>query len=195
MSLLVDDLLLLARLDQGRPLERTPVDLSRIVADAVEAARVINREQPVTVEMEDAVVVHGDAARLRQIVDNLLHNAVVHTPPGTPVRVSVKRKGPLAEIRVADDGPGLDAEKAARVFDRFYRGSEARTGEGVGLGLSIVAALAAAHEGRASVEAVPGAGAVFSVEIPAAEPEAAMHLTREAEAPEANEHLAPSVRR
>jgi two-component system OmpR family sensor kinase len=195
MSLLVDDLLLLARLDQGRPLERTPVDLSRIVADAVEAARVINREQPVTVEMEDAVVVHGDAARLRQIVDNLLHNAVVHTPPGTPVRVSVKRKGPLAEIRVADDGPGLDAEKAARVFDRFYRGSEARTGEGVGLGLSIVAALAAAHEGRASVEAVPGAGAVFSVEIPAAEPEAATHPTREAEAPEANEHLAPSVRR
>jgi two-component system OmpR family sensor kinase len=195
MSLLVDDLLLLARLDQGRPLERTPVDLSRVVADAVEAARVINREQPMTVEMEDAVVVHGDAARLRQIVDNLLHNAVVHTPPGTSVHVSVKRKGPLAEVRVADDGPGLDSEKAARVFDRFYRGSEARTGEGVGLGLSIVAALAAAHEGRASVEAVPGAGAVFSVEIPAAEPEAATHPTREAEAPEANEHLAPSVRR
>jgi two-component system OmpR family sensor kinase len=172
MGLLVDDLLLLARLDQGRPLERTPVDLCRVVADAVEAAQVSDRDRPVTVEMRGSVVVSGDAAHLRQIVDNLLHNAVVHTPAGTPVHVSVGRDGPLAVVQVADDGPGLDAEQASRVFDRFYRGSEARTGEGTGLGLSIVAALAAAHDGRASVDAVPGAGAVFRVEIPAAEPDA-----------------------
>jgi two-component system OmpR family sensor kinase len=183
MGLLVDDLLLLARLDQGRPLERTPVDLCRVVADAVEATQVSDGDRPVTVEMEGSVVVSGDAARLRQIVDNLLHNAVVHTPAGTPVHVSVVRAGAMAVVQVADDGPGLGSDQATRVFDRFYRGSEARTGEGTGLGLSIVAALAAAHDGRASVDAAPGAGAVFRVEIPAAEPDAPMSQTQEATAP------------
>jgi two-component system OmpR family sensor kinase len=183
MGLLVDDLLLLARLDQGRPLELSPVDLCRVVADAVEATQVTDGHRPVTVETEGAVVVLGDAARLRQIVDNLLHNAVVHTPAATAVRVSVGREGPTAVVRVADDGPGLDSEQAARVFDRFYRGSEARTGEGTGLGLSIVAALAAAHGGRASVNAVPGAGAVFTVEIPAAEPDVPTDRTKQATAP------------
>jgi two-component system OmpR family sensor kinase len=173
MSLLVDDLLLLARLDQGRPLERFPVDLCRVAVDAVEASQVSDGEWPVTLDMEPPVVVHGDASRLRQIVDNLLHNAVVHTPPGTPVHVSVRRQGAMAVVRVADAGPGLDAENAARVFDRFYRGSEARTGEGTGLGLSIVAALALAHDGQARVDATPGEGAVFTVEIPAAETDAA----------------------
>jgi two-component system OmpR family sensor kinase len=159
------------------------VDLCRVVADAVEATQVTDGHRPVTVETEGAVVVLGDAARLRQIVDNLLHNAVVHTPAGTAVRVSVGREGPTAVVRVADDGPGLDSEQAARVFDRFYRGSEARTGEGTGLGLSIVAALAAAHGGRASVNAVPGAGAVFTVEIPAAEPDVPTDRTKQATAP------------
>ena len=156
MSLLVDDLLLLARLDQGRPLAHEPVDLGRVAAEAVEACRMSDDSRPITLTASGPVVVLGDAARLRQIADNLLHNAVVHTPRGTPVSVQVWRDGAVALVRVADEGPGLDVEQAARVFDRFYRGSEARTGEGTGLGLSIVAALAEAHRGSARVVSAPG---------------------------------------
>ena len=206
MSLLVDDLLLLARLDQGRPLELDSVDLHRVVADAVDAARTKDSGRPVTLDSEGQVWVRGDAARLRQIMDNLLQNASVHTPAGTPVHVEVVREGPTAVVRVADAGPGLDAEQAARVFDRFYRGSEARTGEGTGLGLSIVSALAGAHGGRARVDTAPGAGAVFVVEIPATDPETpepARHpgavAVRDGEPPvgagDGGEQLAPSVRR
>jgi two-component system, OmpR family, sensor kinase len=200
MGLLVDDLLLLARLDQGRPLERTPVDLGRVVADAAEATRVNDGDRPVTLDMQGPVVVEGDAARLRQIVDNLLRNATLHTPAGTPVHVTVAREGSVVVVRVADEGPGLDAEHAARVFDRFYRGSEARTGEGTGLGLSIVAALADAHGGRARVESEPGRGAVFTVEIPAAGGQAERLLTPGDAVPghgddaAGDEHFAPSVR-
>ncbi len=209
MGLLVDDLLLLARLDQGRPLELDPVDLRRVVAEAVDAARTEDSGRPVTLEVEGPVVVRGDAARLRQIVDNLLQNASLHTPAGTPVHVErACGRGTTAVVRVADEGPGLDAEQAARVFDRFYRGSEARTGEGTGLGLSIVAALAAAHGGRAGVDTAPGAGAVFAVEIPADRPRdhGAFAPSRRGErcgtgnrqsagAGDGDEHLAPSVRR
>jgi two-component system OmpR family sensor kinase len=208
MSLLVDDLLLLARVDQGRPLASERVDLCRVVADAVEAARLTDVGRPISVEFGGPVEVQGDAARLRQIVDNLLHNAVVHTPPMTPVHVEVRRRGADALITVADEGPGLDDEQAAHVFDRFYRGSEARTGQGTGLGLSIVAALAGAHGGRAEVDAAPGEGAVFTVELPAADPDtSASRASREAAVSEpagqapasspggGDEHLAPSVRR
>ena len=197
MSLLVEDLLLLARLDQGRPPVREPVDLCRVVADAVDATRVNAEGRPVTLETDGPVVVRGDAARLRQIVDNLLQNAVVHTPAATPVHVEVGRDGPNAVVRVADEGPGLDTEQAAQVFDRFYRGSEARTGEGTGLGLSIVAALAGAHGGSARVETAPGTGSVFIVEIPAADAEARTEAKAGAEAEElgGDQHLAPSVRR
>jgi two-component system OmpR family sensor kinase len=167
MSLLVDDLLLLARLDQGRPLERAPVDLRRVVADAVDAARMQDPTRPLTLDVDGSVVVQGDAARVRQIVDNLLGNALIHTPERTPVHVAVERRGHTARLTVADEGPGLDAEQAAQVFDRFYRGSEARTGEGTGLGLSIVAALAAAHGGGARIETAPRRGTTFIVEIPA----------------------------
>jgi len=167
MSLLVDDLLLLARLDQGRPLEQAPVDLGRVVAEAIDAWTLDDGRHPLTSDIDDAVVVRADAARLRQIVDNLLRNAGVHTPAGTPVHVRVLRRGDTAVLEVADQGPGLDAEQAARVFDRFYRGSAARTGDGTGLGLSIVAALAAAHGGTARIDTAPGRGAVLTVEIPA----------------------------
>ncbi|HUI03640.1 MAG TPA: HAMP domain-containing sensor histidine kinase, partial [Acidimicrobiales bacterium] len=169
MTLLVDDLLLLARLDQGRPLDRARTDLRQVVADAVDAAGVNDSGHTVTLEGDRPVMVEGDAARLRQIADNLLRNALVHTPAATPVRVSVRTVGAHAVLRVSDEGPGLDAEQAARVFDRFYRGSEARTGDGTGLGLSIVAALAAAHGGRATLETSPGRGATFVVTIPAAD--------------------------
>ena len=167
MGVLVDDLLLLARLDQGRPLEWTTVDLGAVVNDAVESARNMDTDRPISLDVAGDVRVAGDAARLRQVIDNLLRNAVVHTPPLTPVHAVVRLDGPRAVIIVADEGPGLDAEQAARLFDRFYRGSEARTGEGTGLGLSIVAALATAHGGRAFVRSAPGQGSVFTVELPA----------------------------
>jgi two-component system OmpR family sensor kinase len=208
MSLLVEDLLLLARLDQGRLPVREVVDLCPIVVDAVDATRIHDRERSITLDTDGPVVVHGDAARLRQIVDNLLQNALVHTHPGTPVQVEVVRAGASALVRVADEGPGLDPDQAARVFDRFYRGSEARTGEGTGLGLSIVAALAGAHGGSARVDTAAGEGSVFTVEIPLADTEVAdppLPLQQESEstgdtpalsagAAVGDEHLAPSVR-
>jgi two-component system, OmpR family, sensor kinase len=167
MGLLVDDLLLLARLDQGRPFEHVTVDLGTVVHDAVEAARAASPDRSLFLEVSGTVLVAGDAARLRQVLDNLLRNAAVHTPAGTPVRVSVHRAGPRALVTVADEGPGLTSDQAERLFDRFYQGSEARTGEGTGLGLSIVAALATAHGGRAYVRSTPGRGSVFVVELPA----------------------------
>jgi two-component system OmpR family sensor kinase len=185
MGLLVDDLLLLARLDQGRPLERFSVDLGTVVRDAVEAARAVDHQRRISLEVSGEVRVSGDAARLRQVFDNLLRNAVIHTPAGTPVHVSVRRDGQRAVITVADEGPGLAVDQSARLFDRFYRGSEARTGEGTGLGLSIVSALAAAHGGRALVESAPGRGTVFTVELPAAdtEDESEPAVTGRADAP------------
>jgi two-component system OmpR family sensor kinase len=169
MGVLVDDLLLLARLDQGRPLERYPVDLGEVVRDAVDAARAVEPGRPISLDVIGTVVVDGDAARLRQVVDNLLRNAVVHTPPGTAVHVAVRLDEDQAVITVADNGPGLEPDQAERLFDRFYRGNEARTGEGTGLGLSIVASLASAHDGRATVRSAPGSGTVFTVELPAAD--------------------------
>jgi two-component system OmpR family sensor kinase len=207
MSLLVQDLLLLARVDQGRPPVREPVDLGQVAADAVDATRINDDARPITLATHGPVVVQGDAARLRQIVDNLLQNTLVHTPSGTPVQVEVARHGSTAVVRVVDEGPGLDAEQASHVFDRFYRGNEARTGEGTGLGLSIVAALASAHGGVARVETAPGAGSTFIVELPVSddepldqEPTSVAVDARGEQAPPAppeggDEHLAPSVRR
>jgi len=168
MGVLVDDLLLLARLDQGRPLERERVDLAKVAGDAVEGARASDPGRPVGAELEAGALVDGDAVRLRQVVDNLLANAAVHTPPGTPVKVRVARRGRWVDLEVADEGPGLAPEQAERVFDRFYRAAEARQRPGTGLGLSIVAALAEAHGGTAAVHAEPGSGARFVVTLPAA---------------------------
>jgi len=167
MSLLVDDLLLLARLDEGRPLEREPVALEEVVADAVETAQTVEPDRPIELDADTAVVV-GDHDRLRQIVDNLLANVRAHTPPGTPVRVTLSRRNGNAEIAVADSGPGLDEEQAAHVFERFYRTDSSRTraSGGVGLGLSIVAAVAEAHGGSVSADARAGGGATFRIELP-----------------------------
>ena len=166
MSVMVDDLLLLARLDQGRQLEQQPVDLSKVVREAVDAARTADPGHPVIAEVDPAIEVAGDAGRLRQVVDNLLGNAQVHTPPGTPVHVAVERRDGHAVIRVADEGPGLSDEAAEHVFDRFYRGPDARGRPGTGLGLSIVGALAAAHGGVARVVRGAKVGSVFEVELP-----------------------------
>ena len=169
MSALVEDLLVLARLDQGRPLERTPVRLDQIVDDAVRDARAVEPDRPVALDAHEPVVVQGDDNRLRQVVSNLLANARDHTPPGTPVRVSVRRENGVARIEVADDGPGMSSDVAAQVFERFYRAdsSRVRAAGGTGLGLSIVAAVAEAHGGKATVESAVGRGSCFVVEVPA----------------------------
>jgi two-component system OmpR family sensor kinase len=169
MSLLVEDLLLLARLDEGRPLERAPVDLAEVVRDAVDAARVVDGTRPIRVEAERSSVV-GDRDRLRQLVDNLLANVRAHTPSGTDVSVTLQGVDGTAELTVSDSGPGLAEEEAAQVFERFFRvdSSRSRASGGVGLGLSIVAAVAGAHGGSASARPTPGGGATFVVELPLA---------------------------
>jgi two-component system OmpR family sensor kinase len=201
MGVLVEDMLLLARLDQQRPLERRPVDMLTIAADAVNDARVVapDRNISLTVGSGAALLVVGDEARLRQVIANLMSNALNHTPEETPIEVRV-RSGSLNEWRqaaqaagrtalaaagldgqpvpavvleVADQGPGLTPYQAEHVFERFYRADQARTRKagGAGLGLSIVAALVAAHGGNVWVESPPGGGATFRVAIPLA-PEA-----------------------
>jgi two-component system OmpR family sensor kinase len=170
MGLLVEDLLMLARLDQQRPLAREPVDLLDIATDAVGDAKVVSPGHPVTLRAEagDAPVVLGDDARLRQVVGNLISNALTHTPPGTPVTVSLSTADGRARLAVADEGPGMSGEQAERVFERFYRADPARTRSsgGSGLGLSIVAALIAAHEGTVEVHTAPGEGARFTLDLP-----------------------------
>jgi two-component system OmpR family sensor kinase len=167
MSLLVDDLLLLARLDEGRPLELQPIELERVVGEAVETAKTVEPERPIELNVDHAVVL-GDRERLRQIVDNLLSNARAHTPPATPVSVSVTRVNGDAVIEVSDAGPGMDTEQVERVFERFYRAdpSRSRANGGVGLGLAIVAAVAHAHGGRVAARSEPGEGAKFSITLP-----------------------------
>jgi two-component system OmpR family sensor kinase len=167
MSLLVDDLLLLARLDEGRPLERKPVDLAAVVGEAVDAARVVEPERPIDLSVEPATVT-GDETRLRQVLDNLLANARAHTPPDTTVSVELRRVDERVTVTVADHGPGLTEEQAARAFERFYRAdsSRARASGGVGLGLSIVVAVTEAHGGTAEVRATPRGGATFVITLP-----------------------------
>jgi len=169
MSLLVDDLLLLARLDEGRPLEQEPVDLAAVVSEAVDAARAVEPERPIDARLAPATVT-GDAGRLRQVVDNLFANVRAHTPAGTPVSVELRAENGEARIAVADHGPGLADEDAGRIFERFYRvdTSRARASGGVGLGLSIVAAVVAAHGGSVAAEPTPGGGATFVITLPLA---------------------------
>ncbi len=173
MGVLVEDLLLLARLDQGRSLVRSPVDLAQVASDAVADLRVVDPDRPLSLECGPSdgvsrVVVNGDEPRLRQVAANLLSNARVHTPSGTPVHVRVRASHDTAVLEVADEGPGLAADESQRVFERFYRAdpSRSRASGGSGLGLSIVAAIAGAHGGTATVESTPGRGATFRVELP-----------------------------
>jgi two-component system OmpR family sensor kinase len=173
LGVLVDDLLLLARLDQGRPLEHQPVDLARIARDAAADARAAQPDREVTVVGDGdggALVITGDDGRLRQAVQNLVGNALAHTPAGSPVEIRLAQQNGHALLEVADHGPGLDPGHAAHVFERFYRVDESRSrsaGGGTGLGLSIVAAVAEAHGGRAEVDPRPGQGAVFRLVLPA----------------------------
>jgi two-component system OmpR family sensor kinase len=169
MSFLVEDLLLLARLDEGRPLADEQVELDEVIGEAVETARTVDPDRQLDVELEPARVL-GDRDRLRQVVDNLLANVRAHTPPGAPARVSLRRVDGSAEVEVSDSGPGMDEEQLARVFERFFRAdpSRARASGGVGLGLSIVVAVAEAHGGTVTAQGTPGEGATFRVTLPLA---------------------------
>jgi two-component system OmpR family sensor kinase len=169
MKELVEDLLLLARLDEGQPLERAPVEIGALAAEAVETARALDPTRPLDLQAGQAVVL-GDRASLRRVLDNLLGNVRSHTPPETPAHVRVSSVNGSAVLEVADEGPGLPPDELGRVFHRFYRADASRSREsgGVGLGLSIVAAIAEAHDGTVSVAEAPGGGAQFRVELPLA---------------------------
>ena len=184
MGLLVEDLLLLARLDQQRPLARQPVDLLSLAGDAVHDARLLApaRTVDLSVQAGAAFLVIGDEPRLRQVIGNLMSNALTHTPDGTPIEVSigsgtldprVPDSPPAVTLDVTDHGPGMTPDQAHRVFERFYRTDQARTRAtgGSGLGLAIVNALVSAHGGVASVRTAPGQGATFRIALPLA-PEA-----------------------
>ncbi len=208
MGLLVEDLLTLARLDQQRPLAKAPVDLLTLAVDAVQDARIVSPGRPIdlVVAPGTAFLVDGDEPRLRQVLANLVNNAITHTPAGTPVRVKIARgtleaqpapgtgsaggpaeqdgwggsasaadasrapdrEVPAVVLDVEDDGPGMSAEQAQRVFERFYRADAARNraSGGTGLGLAIVAGLVSAHGGTVSVRTAPGQGADFQVKLP-----------------------------
>jgi two-component system, OmpR family, sensor kinase len=170
MQMLIDDLLLLARLDEGRPLAAERVDLVAVLDDAVDAARAVGPDWPITLDAPDAAEVIGDPNALRQVMDNLLANVRTHTPSGTRAVVSVGSDGSEIVLAVTDEGPGVDPDDAARVFERFYRvdPSRSRVRGGSGLGLAVVASIVGAHGGRVDVESSPGEGATFRVHLPLA---------------------------
>jgi two-component system OmpR family sensor kinase len=168
MALLVDDMLLLARLDEGRPLDRKPVDLGVIAIDAAADARAVAPDRVITAEVAEDVTVEGDEDRLRQVVHNLVGNALVHTPASTPVSVQVHNGGGRAVVEVHDDGPGMSREVADRAFERFARAdaSRSRHAGGAGLGLAIVQAIVVAHGGEVALVSAPGDGTTVRVELP-----------------------------
>ena len=170
MGVLVDDLLLLARLDQGRPLEQENVDLRKVVTEAVDAARAIDPQRVLDADLDGQTFVVGDGGRLRQVIDNLLENARVHTPSGTPTHVQLRSDSTGATLTIADEGPGMDPEVASKAFERFYRGDPARaraTG-GAGLGLAIVSAIIESHGGNVRVLDAD-TGTTIEVHLPGAE--------------------------
>ncbi|MFC3687022.1 sensor histidine kinase [Aquipuribacter hungaricus] len=183
LGVLVDDLLLLAKLDEQRPVQRTDVDLAVLALDAGGDVRALDPTRRVTVRALDGsgvapVHVVGDPDRLRQVITNLVGNAVRHTPRGTPVELAVgTAPGPAAVLEVRDHGPGIPVQERARVFDRFSRldASRHRGTGGTGLGLSIVAAVVAGHGGRVEVDDTPGGGATFRVLLPAPVPSPTDH--------------------
>ena len=159
MTHLVEDLLLLARLDSGRPLERESVDLSRVAVDAVSDAHVAGPDHQWELDLpEEPVVVLGDAARLHQVLTNLLANARVHTSPGTVVTTRLESNGTHAALSVCDNGPGIPEQLQSEVFERFARGdtSRSRKGGSTGLGLAIVSAVVKAHSGTITLDSAPG---------------------------------------
>jgi two-component system OmpR family sensor kinase len=170
MTGLVDDMLVLARLDQGRPLEQEPIDLQAIATDAVADARAVAPQRDIKLTASGPVIVNGDDTRLRQVLGNLVRNALVHTPPESAIDVSLTTEDSVARLSVTDHGPGLDPEEVDRIFEPFYRAdpSRSRDSGGAGLGLSIVSAVVIAHGGHVMVRETDGGGATFEVELPLA---------------------------
>jgi two-component system, OmpR family, sensor kinase len=184
MTRLVEDLLLLARFDAGRPLDRAPIDLASIAAEAVQHARAAHPGRTLTLHAPEPVVVMADAERIRQVTDNLIGNAIQHTPSQTPVTITVTTIPGGAQLTVADQGPGMTAEQAAHVFERFYRtdDSRSRSRGGTGLGLAIAASLTAAHGGHITLDTQPDHGAAFHLRLPAANSPAEQSATSPATA-------------
>jgi two-component system OmpR family sensor kinase len=173
MGDLVSDMLLLARLDQSRPLEQQPVDMLSLVTETVIDAQALQPGRPLTIEARPgptAPVVLGDEARLRQVLTNLLTNAMVHTPPSSAIAIVVRVVEGRVVVTVRDDGPGMSPEALAKVFDRFYRADPGRSRDqgGVGLGLAIVKSLVEAHGGSVTCTSDPVEGSAFSVSLPLA---------------------------
>jgi two-component system OmpR family sensor kinase len=169
MGVLVEDLLLVARLDDGHPLEREPVALDDLVEEAVDAARVVEPERSLSFEFsERPLVVVGDRDRLRQALDNLLANVRRHTPAGAPALLSVSAVDNEVVLTVEDTGPGVPEPERERIFDRFFRldTRRGRERDGAGLGLAIVRSIVAAHGGEISVRPARPHGAVFEVRLP-----------------------------
>ena len=168
MARLIEELLELAELDRGRPLERTPVDLAALAADAVADALVVAPERTITVDADGPAVVDGDDDRLRQVFANVVGNALTHTPSEASIVVHVEPGEGAVEVSVIDDGPGMDAATAERVTGRFFRAdvSRSRRSGGSGLGLSIVDSVIEAHDGELRVHSGPGRGTTTSFTVP-----------------------------
>jgi two-component system OmpR family sensor kinase len=168
MAALVEDLLLLARLDQGRPLRHDAVPLSELVNDALLDLRAVEPERPVEAQIQPEVVVSGDEDRLRQVIGNLFTNVRVHTPPDSPLEIGLSARNGTSTLSVADHGPGIDPAHVEHIFDRFYRADSGRSRDrgGSGLGLSIAASVVAAHGGDISYSNTPGGGATFTLTLP-----------------------------
>jgi len=170
MKTLVEELLLLARLDQARPVERVPVDLAVLAADACSDAVAAAPDRPVSLDAPEPAVILGDRHHLRQAIANLMTNALRHTPAGTPLEVSARVEAGGVTVAVRDHGGGLDEEALAHVFDRFWQADHARVGHGAGLGLAIVAGIAAEHGGTATAANAPDGGALFTLRLPLTPP-------------------------
>lgn len=168
MGVLVDDLLLLARLDARRPLAMEPVDLVTLAEDAAADARASAPDREITMIADQEVIVRGDEVQLRQVVANLVRNAAVHTPAGTPIELVARDSAGYGIFQVIDHGPGIDPASRAEIFDRFHRVDEARSRDqgGTGLGLAIVAGVVAAHHGTVEALDTDGGGATFEVRLP-----------------------------
>jgi two-component system OmpR family sensor kinase len=164
MGVLVEDLLTLARLDEVQKAPHGPVDLARLAADAVDDARVTAPDREITLDAEPTRVT-GNDDQLRQVLANLLRNALVHTPAGTPIAVSVR----AGAVTVRDHGPGLPTDDPGALFERFWRaeGGRERGKDGAGLGLAIVAGIVDAHGGTVEAANAPDGGAIFRVHLPA----------------------------
>ena len=169
MGSLVEDLLLLARLDQAPMLNKDPVDLTHLINEVVESARAAGPNHPISVVVENDLFVLGDSMRIHQAVANLLANTRTHTPAGTNVAVNAESNENEVTITVLDDGPGLSKSDQERIFERFFRADPSRkrtSGEGSGLGLAIVDAVMKAHGGSVTVSSEVGKGSAFTLHFP-----------------------------